>query len=136
MFDGLISYIVSGSVDGSSLHPTAGHPHRETVRVVIAAHHLLHWLELCDRQPAEFAAPEHQRAVEQASLLQILQESAHCLVGLLASGPEVILQVRMGIPYLGGDVDLHETDTAFHQSAGHQTAPGVRIWPGVWHHLG
>ena len=49
---------------GSGLDSAAGHPHGECVRMMIAAvgaalHH---------RSPAEFAAPDHQRIVQQSAL--------------------------------------------------------------------
>ena len=65
----------------------AGHPHRERLRMMIAAqfasgvriafHH---------RRAAEFAAPDDQRVVEQAALFQILDQRGAGLVGLAGTG--------------------------------------------------
>ena len=54
---------------------TAGHPHGEGIRVMIATHILsgLSATVLTHRRATELAAPDHQRLVEQAVLLQVLQ---------------------------------------------------------------
>src|SRR5262245_30275703 len=52
------------------LDSAASHPHRETERIVIApcSHGIFgRWL------PTEFATPHHERFVQQATLLQIIQ---------------------------------------------------------------
>ena len=70
----------------AGLHAAAGHPHGEGVRMMVAAvgaalHH---------RRAAKLAAPDHQRVVEQAALLQILDQRGAGLVGVVA----VLLEVR------------------------------------------
>ena len=77
-FDGLEAELVGGSVDESSFHATAGHPHREAERVMVAAVAVLG-----DGCPAELAAPDHQGVVEQPSTLQVGQEPGDRLVDLL-----------------------------------------------------
>ena len=67
------------------LDAAAGQPHGEGVGVMVAAvvaalHH---------RRAAELAAPDDQRVVEQAALLQVLDERGAGLVGVLA----VLLEV-------------------------------------------
>ena len=67
--------------DGDAgLDAAARQPHGERVRMMIAAvipalHH---------RRAAEFAAPDDQRVVEQAALLQICDQSGAGLIGVVA----------------------------------------------------
>ena len=54
----------------------AGQPHGEAVGVVVAAVR-----PLGGRRAAELAAPDHQRVVEQAARLQVVQQAGDRLVG-------------------------------------------------------
>ena len=63
--------------DLASLDAAAGHPHREADVVVVAP-----LAGLCLRRAAEFAAPEDERALEQPSTLQVLEQAGDRLVGL------------------------------------------------------
>ena len=56
----------------AGLHAAAGHPHRETIGVVIAAKNVAaRGAAFAERRAAELAAADDQRVVEQAALLQI-----------------------------------------------------------------
>ena len=64
----------------AGLDAAARQPHRECVRMMVAAvaaalHH---------RRAAELAAPDHQRVLEQAALLQILDQRRGSLVRVVA----------------------------------------------------
>ncbi len=73
---------------------------------------------------AEFAAPNHQRVVQHAALLQILQQPGAGLIGVAAIFRDVFHQVVMLVPSLM--VELHEADTALHQPAREQAVIGER----------
>ena len=62
----------------AALDAAAGHPHGEAVGVVIAAGAVG---VLGRRLPAELAAPDHQRLVEQAAPFQVLEQAGDRLVG-------------------------------------------------------
>ena len=49
----------------------ARHPNAETARVMVAAEVVGADLALAVRRPAELAAPDHQRRIEQAALLEV-----------------------------------------------------------------
>ena len=57
--------------NGPRLESAARNPHREGVNVVIAPGGLAH---LAHRRAAKFAAPDHDRVVEQAALLEVADE--------------------------------------------------------------
>ena len=66
---------------------------------------------------AEFAAPDHQRRIEQPALLQVLDERRRCLVGLSRDAGEagydvVVAGSPMGVP--AAMIKLHEAHAALH----------------------
>ena len=65
---------------GAGLHSAAGQPHAETIRVMVAAV----VASLDHRSAAELAAPDDQRVVEQAPLLEVAQQRGGWLVGRAA----------------------------------------------------
>ena len=79
VFDGGEAEFVGGAVDVAALDAAAGQPHGEAVVVVVAA---VEARQLGDRRAAELAAPDHQRAVEQAALLEVGEEGGDGLVPL------------------------------------------------------
>ena len=81
---GLVADLVGRAVADAALDAAAGHPDGEAVRIVVAAG-LLACLR--DRQPAELAAPDHQRLVEQAALVEVRQQAGDRLVGLAGELP-------------------------------------------------
>src|SRR5436189_3178545 len=68
----------------------AGEPHGEGVDVVIAADLLAH---LAHRRPAELAAPDDERVIEQAAFLQVLHKSGGRLIDLAADAVEPLVEV-------------------------------------------
>ena len=73
---------------------------------------------------AELAAPDHERAVEQAALLQIGQKRAGRLIGVLALRADVVGQVAMLVP--AAVQDLHDAHAALDQPPRQQRACGER----------
>src|SRR3954470_14298989 len=67
---GVPAVVVGGAVPVARLDAAAGEPHGETVRVVVAA-----VVVLGGRGSAEFAAPPHQRVVEQAPGLEVVEQA-------------------------------------------------------------
>ena len=102
------------------------------MRVVVAAG-LLGLLG--DRQPAELAAPDHQRLVEQPALVQIGEQAGDGLVGLAGELLVISLDVDVSIPgelvLHAARVDLHEPDAALDQPPGHQALAGDVVAPRV-----
>ena len=67
--------LIRRAMNNAALDTRAGQPGTEGVLVVIAAGlaFVLVWRQLRDWQPAELAAPDNKRAVQQSALLQIAQ---------------------------------------------------------------
>ena len=100
------------------LTPPPANQTREAVRVVVAA-----LAALGHRHPAELAAPDDQRALEQPAPLQVGQEPGDRLVGPRAHPGVVRLDVVVGVPAVDvARVELDEPDAALDQPAGQQAA--------------
>src|SRR4029453_11337528 len=107
------------------LHAAPGHPDREAIRVMVASVRAAR-AAVRSRTATEFAAPYHERGLEEAAGLQVAKQTGNRLVGLGSSGLMVLVALRMAIP-VGGVHSitvphLHETDAALHQTARQQTS--------------
>ena len=81
--------------------------------------------QLGDGRPAELAAPDHQRVVEQAALLQVGQERGDRPVPLAGELAVVRFEVVVVVPGLAGAApDLDEPHAALEQPPGDQELPG------------
>ena len=75
---------------------------------------------------AEFAAPDDERFVEQAALLQIDEQCADRLIALLGQVAVLDFEVVVAVPRLAGAVpQLHEAHAALDQPAGDEQLPGL-----------
>ena len=84
---------------------------------------------------AEFAGPDDEGFIEQATLFQIGQQGRYGLVGPAGAGFVVFDQVVVGIPtvFVGHVVYLDESDAALDQPPGQQAFAPKRLgaWVGV-----
>ena len=65
VLDGVVAELVGLAVGDAGLDAAAGQPDGKALDVMVAAVALVH------RRAAELAAPDHQRVVQQAALLQV-----------------------------------------------------------------
>ena len=89
----LVADLVGLAVDVAALDAAAGEPHRVGVDVMIAADVAS---RLPHRRAAELAAPDHQRVVEQAAPLQVLDEGGARLIDLPANRGQRVVEVQLG----------------------------------------
>ena len=78
VLDGVEADLVGRAVNDAALDAAAGHPDREAVDVMVAAVGALR-----AGRAAELGGEEHDRRVEQAALLQVLQQAGDRLVDRL-----------------------------------------------------
>ena len=90
VLDDVEAEFVGLAEDDAGLDAAAGEPHREGVDVVVAADGVA---VLAHRRAAEFAAPDDQRVVEQAALLEVVHERGAGLVDFAADLLEVVVEV-------------------------------------------
>ena len=84
VLDDVVAEVVGLAVDDAGLDAAAGQPDGEAAAVVIAAVVVVAVRALAVDGAAELAAPDDQRVVEQAALLQVLDQGGGGLVGVLA----------------------------------------------------
>src|SRR6266853_652081 len=122
VLDDVVGHLVGLAIDKSGLHAAAGHPDAETAGMMVAAIIFLGELALAINGAAKFTAPNHQRVLEQAALLEVLDEAVAALVNVLALRRKVARQVAMLVP--AAMKDLHEAHAALDQPPGHQRGVG------------
>src|SRR5438445_13733188 len=93
LFDGVIAEVVGRSVRDAGLGTAAGHPDGEGVLVVIAAEPLGAVALLVHRRAAKLASPDNQRAVQQAALLEILDQGRDRLIGFPATLDQAVAKI-------------------------------------------
>ena len=122
--DDVVGEIVGLTVDRATLGTAAGHPHREAARVMVAAVVVFGEPALRVDRAAELAAPDDQRVVQHASLLEIFQQGVTRLIDVLALTGHTTGDIGVVVPVVV--VDLNEAHAAFGQSTGHQRGVGKR----------
>src|SRR5215510_11272262 len=73
---------------------SAGEPHREGSRMVVASEQLRSAAGFVHRRASEFAAPDDERVFEQVALFQLCQQSPDRLVSLAADAGQLTDDVR------------------------------------------
>ena len=116
--DSLVAKLVRCAIDHSAFDSAAGQPGGEALPVVIASGFFCRAVILGHWQTANFAAPMHNRRVQQAASLEILDQSCGGLVCLAAAVDEILLNAFVVIPNLAVDKDLDEAHSAFDQTPG------------------
>ena len=116
VLDGVVAKFVGGAVGRAGLDAAAGEEDRVTGDVVVAAGALAH------RGTAEFAAPEDERVVEHAALLEVADEGAGRLVDVFRAHLHAVIQAAVKVP--GAVVELDHAYAAFGEAAGHEAVGG------------
>ena len=123
-FDDVVGEVVGLAVDGAAFEAAAGHPHREAARMMVAAVVLRREAALRVNRAAELAAPDHERFVEHAALLEILNEPVARLIDVAALIGQPAGDVGVRVPVVV--VDLHEPHAALDHPPGEQGRVGER----------
>src|SRR5262245_28212767 len=109
-----VAHFVRGTVDDAAFDAAPRHPCGLTLRVMIAPGRVLR-----PGSAAEFTGPGHQGLIEQATLLQILDEAGDRFVGG-ATEWRVSFHVAVGIPgaiAATGMTNLDEANPSFRQAS-------------------
>ena len=132
ILDCFVAEFVARTMRHAPLHASSCQPHRESVRVVVAAG-LIPLLR--DREAAELPSPDNERLVEEPAPVEILQERRDRAVGLGGEAGMVAADVGMAVPallvLLTTGIDLHESHAALHEAPGGQALPGEMAAGGV-----
>ena len=105
------------------LHAPPGHPDAEALAVVVATAGAS--LPFRDRKPADLPTPVDEGRVEEAARLQIGDEGRGRFVGSAADGGEPLADIRVVVPGLSPQKQLHKPHAPFHEPPGDQAARAV-----------
>src|SRR2546423_1411688 len=103
IFDGVITQLIRRPVRLPALDAAACQPETEALLVMIAS-----LAALADRSPAELAAPDDQHTLQQSTTLQVLEQRCDRLVGLRTAVLRSLGVLRVRVPDLSLDEDLHK----------------------------
>ena len=126
ILDGIVSEFICFAIHRSWFDSTACHPDAEALGMVVASVVGPINLTLTVIGATKFATPDHQRFIEQSSLLQVLDQACRSPVYVFCLHPHVIDQVAMGIPSLV--IELYKTNTRFRKLSGQQTVGCIGSW--------
>ncbi len=96
VLDSMETDLIGSSMRDAAFDAAARQPYRETKRMMIAAVGTLR-----ARRPAELGREYHKCVVEQAALLQILEEAGDRFIYLLAKFGMSLLEIAVRIPPAG-----------------------------------
>jgi len=108
ILDGIVAEFVCFSIDCSRFDSSTGHPDAEALGMVVASVVGPINLTLTVIGATKFATPDHQRFIEQSSLLQVLDQACRSPVYVFCLHPHIINEVAMGIPSLV--IELNKTN--------------------------
>src|SRR5262245_27897999 len=115
--DGLDAILVGSAVGKARFYARAGEPHRVTRNIVIAPIR-----PLGAGLAAELAAEEHERLIEQAAPLQVVEKCRRRLIDRGTAIDQTLVQVIVMVPARLTDLDKAHARLA--QPPGHQALPG------------
>ena len=81
--------------------------------------------DLSHRRASKFSAPDHQSAVEQSALLQVLQQHGRGLIRRVAVGLQPLVEREVKVPVRVREHD--EPHASLHQSARQQAIDGIGL---------
>ena len=117
----LVPDLIRLAVAHATAHAAAGEPECEAMRVVIAPRF---GSGLSDRKSAEFAAPDDERLVEQASLRQVGEQRGDRLVRFQGELRMVPFDVHVSVPTAlvlhPSGIDLNEPHASFDHASSDQ----------------
>ena len=119
ILDDVVGEVIGLTVGDASLDTAAGQPHAEAAAMVVtpAAKG-----PLAVGSTAKLTTPDDQGVIEHAALFEISHQSGRSLVGVLALGLEVLLELSMLVP--AAVEELGETHATLRHAAGDQTIVG------------
>ena len=112
----VIAELIRGAVLVAGLHAAAGEPDGEGTAVVVAPGARVAEATLAERRAAELGREDHQRVLEHAARLQVLDQGGGRLVDVVALVGQLTREGDVLVPAAVEELD--EADVAFEQAAG------------------
>src|ERR1700676_2123724 len=98
ILDDVVAVVVGLAVSQPGLDAPAGEPHRKTSWMMIASVVFRRQLPLAVNSTPEFAAPHHERILQQPSLTEILNQRRRSLVRIPALAWQLFRQEVVLVP--------------------------------------
>ena len=95
VFDRMITEFIGFSIAKATFYPSAGHPHREALDVMVSPGSSF---ALKHGGPTKFSTPDYQSVFQHATLFEILNQGPCGLIRKSAAGVHVFFQSAMVIP--------------------------------------
>ena len=124
IFDGVEPDFVGRPMHDSSANTPAGHPDRESIRMMISSIG-----SFGTGSASEFCGPDDDGFVEQSTLFQVLQQGSDGLIDGGAASGVILFELGVSVPAIV--VDLHKAHSAFYQSACCETVAGNSVCGGI-----
>src|SRR5262245_26507200 len=123
IFDCFVTEVVGRTVREATLDAAACKPVEKTLRIVIAAA----VFALRDGLAAEFATPDNERFVQEATPLEISKKGTDRPIDFGRVDRQILFLAVVGVPILllvaATGVNLHEPHATFDHAAGDQALP-------------
>lgn len=97
-FDGLSTYFVGCTNNGTLFDSAASHQHGHSIRIVTSTKRIDAAAFVVVRRAAKFAGPNHERVVEHAAVLEVLDQRGHRLVHRPYARAVAALEIIVTIP--------------------------------------
>src|SRR5262245_4504441 len=122
ILDDVVTVVVGGAVRDARLEPAPRRPERKTTAMMIAAVIGCRQRALAVHGAAELASPDDERVVEQAALLEILDERRGRLIDVEALAANLPRQIAVLVP--AAMHELNEADAALDHAARQEAVAG------------
>lgn len=125
VFHGIIPVFIGVTVRGPGPDAASGHPHRETLRIVVATIGSLR-----NRCAPEFTAPHDQRIVQHSALFQIREQGCDGSIDFATVFLVAVFQIAVLIPDVAGG-NLNVSHTRLSHSSCQNTLSGEIVGGGL-----
>ena len=122
VFNHIVTEIVGGAEHQARFHAAAGHPDRETARMMVPAEIVLPYLALRIGGPSKLTAPDNQCVIEQAAGFEVFDQGGAGLVGVPGLSFDALGQAAVVVPVTVAQLD--EADAPLGQTASQETIVG------------
>src|SRR5439155_7582326 len=97
-FDSFFAEVVGRADDLHRLHSAAREPHHHAFRIVVAAKGNAARTHAIVGRAAKFAAPNHQRALQQAAAFEVFEEAGNRFIHRTDARASGLLDVTLRVP--------------------------------------
>ena len=117
--------LICGPVGHASSNSTSGKPGGKTLSVVVATNGLWVAMVLGHWKSTNLSPPVNQGGFQQSPLLEVFDQCGTWLVGSLANGGQILLDMVVVVPWLAAQEELNKSNAPLNQTTCDQTSFAV-----------